>query len=308
MALTTTQPMPAKIMPAWALEILERWRKPRRPWVSIDDDLEHRKAAFYRLYETGDADAKAMWRELDARLQPDERSGFIHAAILGTDEICQDEPLPGYVVTQHEPPRLRTKTQRRARKLAELIQLWRACTPPRCAAYETKASGKLGSIIELLVVAFHIGPVPLDYNLRWKTVRLGIEYTTDSKRGWMQHRRASDTVRAKLIETGRQLLALLADEQPGHWLSQNLDELLQQLGNLPSMAEEHSDSVMLLSQKSSYLDWFRYVCVETRHAAIASETSPLSIEGWATLARIVTGDQDIDRGDIAHAVRVCQVL
>lgn len=245
-----------------------------------------------------------MWAILGQRLAAEDRAAFIHSAILATDEIVENEPLPIYGASHSPRSTLRTRRQRLARKLAEQIQLLAACTPPRCLARDVVMS-QAGSVVEWLVIVFGIGQVPRDYDLRWRLARLGIEYTTSSKRGWVQHRRASDVVRHKVIELAR---TLLAEEGRGgkqlHWLAVFADALAA----LPSIDQEHAGDLMLVSQKAGYLDWFRPVYRESLHYSVTPGESPLSIAGWATLAGLVTNDPAINADDIAHAVRACQIL
>jgi len=293
----------SKILPGWAADVMEGWRNPPHPWVSIDDDMDHRREAFYRLYQAAGPDVAAMWAGLEQRLATEDRADFIYRAILATDEIVANEPLPIYGVTDHPRPTLRTSRQRLARKLAEQVQLLTACTPLRCIA-DTVVRNQAGSIVERLIIGFSIGQVPRDYDQRWRLSRLGIEYTTSSKRGWVQHRRASDLVRTKVVELARKLVAEEGGAADLRWLAAFADEL----ASLPCLEKEHGGDLMLASQKAGYLDWFRPVYRESLHYSVTPGESPLSIAGWATLAVLMTNDPDINADDIAHAIRACQIL
>lgn len=248
-----------------------------------------------------------MWNDLAQRLEVAERRAFLHAVILATDEIIADEPLPVYQVPATPKPALRTRRQRLARRLAEQVQLLAACTPPRCTAarvIERRAS----VTVEQLIIAFGIGQVPQDYNQRWRLSRLNIEFTTSSKRGWVQHRRASDRVRAKVIDLARALLMENTKACPEDQINAVLVEFSDLLASLPDMDEEHRDDPALRSQKASYLDWFRLAYRESLHYSIEAGQSPLSLAGWATLAGLMANDPTINTDDIAHAVRACQIL
>lgn len=293
----------SKILPSWASDVLEGWRNRQHPWVSIDDEMDHRREAFYRLYQAAGPDVSAMWVGLEQRLATEDRAAFIYSAILATDEIVANEPLPIYGVSDHPGPALRTPRQRLARKLAEKVQLLTACTPLRCTAHAVVHS-QAGSIVERLIIGFSIGQVPRDYDQRWRLARLGIEYTTSSKRGWVQHRRASDMVRTKVIELVRALVAKEGGAADLAWLAAFADEL----ADLPCLDKEHGGDLMLASQKAGYLDWFRPVYRESLHYSVTPGESPLSIAGWATLAVLMTNDPDINADDIAHAIRACQIL
>lgn len=295
----------SRILPAWALVTMNRWRQPPSPWVSIDDDLEHRRVAFYRLYCADDPNVSAMWAELDESLACDERAAFIHTVILAADAIIKDEPLPVYSLPSPPGPRLRTKTQRLARKFAEQVQLLRVCTPPRCEAKETVSSWA-GVMVESLVVYFNIGETYQDHDQRWRVARLGIEYTTSSKRGWVQHRRASDVIRRKVIELGFSLISEIEISGAQLHFAEELKRFVSDLRRLPDFKTEHGADLALDSQKSGYLDWFRHAYRETMHSSKVADQSPLCYAGWSTLASIVTGESDITRDDIAHAARVWQ--
>lgn len=292
-------------LPGWAQSIMDGWRNPPSPWVSIDDDLDHRREAFYRLYLADDLNVRSMWVELDERLASDERGAFIHTIILATDENIKNEPLPVYSLPSPPAPRLRTRVKRLARKFAEQLQLLRVCTPPRCAAKEI-VNRQSSSIVEALVIYFDIGEVYQDYDQRWRLTSLGIEYTTSSKRGWVQHRRASDTIRRKVIEVGHLLINEIKVTGQCFHFADELSWFVSRMEQLPDLRSEHGDELILASQKSGYLDWFRYTYREALSASNVQGISPLSHAGWATLAGIITGDPDINPDDIAHAVRAWQ--
>lgn len=294
-------------LPDWALSRMDWWRNPPAPWVSIDEDLDHRREAFYRLYRADDFDAGAMWSELDEKLACDERAAFIHTVILATDEIVKNEPLKVYSIPNLPVRRLRTRVQRLARKFAEQVQLLAVCTPPRCAAHPV-ISRNSGVMVEALIIYFHIGQVCQDHDQRWRLTRLGVEYTTNSKRGWVQHRRASDVVRRKVIDVGRQLITEIESSGEHLRFAGELSRFVSSMDQLPDIKAEHDERLMLASQKSGYLDWFRHSYRATLSARKVSDQSPLSYRGWATLATIVTGECDISPDDIAHAVQAWRIL
>lgn len=289
-------PRPARCLPDWARAFLDEWRQGgrRRP-VSIDDELEHRRAAFYRLYTADDADVRSMWKHTEASLNPEWRNAFLHDLILATDAVIPDEPLPAYESPTYPPPRLRTREQRHARKLAELLQLLRAVTPPRCAAAQSRVENA-GTDVEALIIWFDIGQVPRDYDLRGEMTELAIEFTTDSKRGWVQHRRASDVVRAKAVKAARTLVALPGAAQRATWLMKLADELAA----LPRMQDEHAHDVELRQQKAGYQDWLRVAYCRTLDYAMTPGKSPLRIVDWATLACVVADAPTPMPDTIAH--------
>lgn len=289
-------PLPAKCLPDWALPFLDEWRSGSRliP-VTIDDEMDHRRAAFYRLYTANDVDVCAMWRHAGVCIAPEWRNAFLQTLIIATDAVIPDKPLPVYGSPKKNPPRLRTREQRHARKLAELLQLLRVVTPPRCKANQSRILN-VGSDIEALIIWFDIGQVPYNYDLRWSKTELGIEFTTDSKRGWMQHRRASDLVRAKTIKTARTLATLPGATKRASWLVLLADEL----ATLPSMDIECGGDIELRSQKAGYQDWLRYTYCETLNYAAVAGNPLLRMSDWATLARVVADAPDPSPDTIAH--------
>jgi len=290
--------MPAKCLPVWAREFLDEWRVgSRRLTVSIDDQMEHRRSAFYRLYSANDADVRAMWRHAENSVAPEWRNAFILDLILATDSIFPEEALPVYGSPPSAEHRLRTREQRHARKLAKLLQLLRVVTPPRCKADKSRIN-EASCDVEYLIIFFDIGPVPRDYYLCWRMTELGVEYTMDSKRGWMQHRRASDLVRGKVVNAARTMAALPGATQHTEWLLTLADELEA----LPSMKAEHVDEIDLQSQKAGYLDWLAVAYSMTKSYSSSPEEETLRIVDWAVLARVVAGAGDVTPDDISHAI------
>ena len=289
---------PARCLPDWARVFMDEWRTgSRRVPIGIDDNLPHRRDAFYRLYFADDRDVRALWRNLSRQVENGMPRGFIMDLILATDAIVTDEPLPVYARPALEPLTLRTRAQRHARKLAELLQLLAAVTPPRCRAARSRIM-LAGSDIEYLVIYFNIGAVPRDYDLRWQRQELGISYTSDSERGWRQHRRASDKVRRRTIRTARILADILAETKHHGWLLQ----LATDLDQLPDMHDEHAGWLTLMSQKHGWWNWLAAAYALT-HAHVADEGwEALGPSDWATLARVITGTEDITPDDVAHAL------
>lgn len=297
-----TAPKPATCLPPWARDVLDQWRDGRDFFSTpIDEEMAHRREAFYRLYTADDPAICEVWRYVDTSIARDERGAFLGDLILATDWICPDEPLPVYgaPIPFFDPPsRLRTREQRKARKLAELLQLLRIVTPPDCAA-RTSSAINTGTHVESLIIYFNIGQVPAYYDQRWQLTELRVEYTYDSKRGWMQHRRASDRVRHKAIKSARKLAELPGAAKHAPWLC----GLADALEALPTMEVEHSSDFWLLSQKASYLDWVRRVLRGLNDIAAHPHTPALRHSDLATLANVLTSpERELTEDDIAHAV------
>gem|GEM_PF-6977061 len=258
--------------------------------------MEHRRAAFYRLYAADDPDVASFWRQADTQIDEYSRGDFVHSLILATDEIIPDEPLPVYNRPPTPEPNLRSRQQRWARKLAKLLQLLRAVTPGGCQA--SRRIMFVGSDIEYLVICFGTGDVPCDYDLRWRLTELGIEYTTDSERGWRQHRRASDKVRLKAVTAARKLATMVDDDSHRAWLH----ELARDLEALPSMQDEHVAWLTSMSQKQGWWNWLIAAYAMTRYSGKDMDTPPLRHLDWATLARVIAGAKSVDEDDVAHAL------
>lgn len=294
-------PTPSPGLPHWAREFFDGWRAQSGYFVSIDEEMEHRREAFYRLYTADDADVRAMWKYVETSIDPEFRAGFLSRLVLATDEIIPDTPLPVYGAPDYAPPRLRTREQRRARKLAEQLRLLNTVTPPRCKAYNSRVN-HAASDIELLIIWFDISQVPHNPDRRWQLTELRIEYTRDSKRGWKQHRRASDILRQKVIKTARELAGLPGAKKRAAWLH----TLAEDLAALPEMKDEHAADIALLGQKADYTDWVRVIHAEMDDYAASPLTPALRHRDLATLANVITAtpadDQMITEDDVAHAI------
>lgn len=229
----SSEPNSAKCLPDWARQCMDGWRDgSRRSPVPIADELPHRREAFYRLYSADDPDVKAMWAQASKGLKADERKYFIPRLILSTDAIVPDERLPVYKTAPvGESPKYRTREQRAAYKLAVQLQRFAVVTPPRCQAYQARF---ISVDIEKLIISFNIKPAERDDDERWRSLQ--IEYTTSSKRGWIQHRRASDKVRREVITTARRLADLPDAKRHQSWLR----DLAAELESLPNFETEHS--------------------------------------------------------------------
>ena len=260
---------PSPYLPEWALRYFERHR------ARFDDpeEMPHRRDAFYRLLcaDVRDPGMRRMWERVEHYIPdptvchfipgPDacsdhvtdtdmEAESFICGLIFATDETIQDTAAKPTRQLPPEPPRLRDPVRVLARKLARLLREWQLVTPPRCVAKDSPAMRSIGGTIERLVNAYDLDLPPADLSEIYR--RNGIEYTADSKRGWVQRRRASDAVRSKAITAALDLVKTGRSHDAG-----GLALLAYDLRLLPDLKAEHADQPELLSQKTGWPDWLR---------------------------------------------------
>jgi len=278
--------------------------------------LLHRRDAFYRLFCTKNDGMRRVWECADkiividmktrplpekyllqkrGRTKPVKRqtfrpvrhgSWFIHDLIYGTDNAIEDEPVRLY------PKVLECKEQRRlspeqsaARKVTNLLRLLSHVTPRDCYA-STKCW--FGSTVEWLVIQFQIKLGPFDYNAMHRIYNL--EYTTDSKRGWLQHRRAHDAIRLKTIDAIRKLANPPSD--PLNPLIVTLQGIADELDTWPDMEDEHGHQIDMVSHKAGWHDWLRYAYNEMLHAIEWGDArNNLKDSHWATLAETLFPDE-----------------
>lgn len=286
---------PSPDLPPWALRYFERQRD------RFDDmEMPHRREAFYRLLCSNDPDMRRMWAYVNRRAPADSESGgaFLATLIYSMDDA--DDALVEQVPRYPRPPdvpekRLRDPAQRQARKLARLLREFGLVTPPRCEAFHADVRKDCGSTIERLVIFYHFELAPRDVNEIWR--RHGIEYTSSSKRGWIQSRRASDTVRARAIEAALKL-AQVGRPNDAAWLG----ELAEALQRLPDFEIEHAGQPELYSQKCGWPDWLRVVRDHLQFEDGNWANEGLRVVDWTALVRALFVDVDVTE------VRVGQVL
>lgn len=283
--------IPSKFLPAWAKQYFLR----NKQRFDDPEKLLHRRNAFYRLFCTNSGGMMHVWQyadkiiviDMEAKPLPENGGWFLHALIYGTDNTIEDEPVRLY------PKVLECKEQRRlspeqsaARKVAKLLQLLFHVTPRRdCSA---SANCWFGTAVEWLVIEFQINLGPFDYNAMHRVYNL--EYTTDSKRGWLQHRRAHDAIRLKTIDAIHKLARLSSD--PSHSLIVTLQGIADELGTWPDMEDEHRHQIDLISNKAGWHEWLRYVYNEMLYAIEWGDARKnLKSSHWATLAETLFPDE-----------------
>lgn len=279
------------MLPPWALA----WFSEMRPRFDDPEEMPHRRDAFYRLFCSDDRNMRRMWERVDRHvLDPLERKAFLATLIFSTDSALDPEKRPRYSTPPSVPEkRLRDPAQRQARKLARLVRELGIVTPPRCEAFKAEEVRFVGSTVERLVIYYRFEPAPVDVNEICR--RYGIEYTGDSKRGWLQRRRASDAVRRRVIEAACKLAEIGRPRDAG-WLRQ----LAEGLQRLPDFKTEHAGDPELRSQKCGWPDWLRVAHWSLSGVNAAAEC--LRVVDWAALVRALFDDTDVSE------VRVGQVL
>lgn len=295
-------PSPAKSLPGWARDYFDRNKE---HFDYYTEKLPHRREAFYRLFCTENDGMRGMWRRADqiviidptAKPIPDDGSDFLSFLIYGMDIAFEDEPVRVYpaVARPESAGRLRPD-QSAARKVAHLLRLLFHVTPPDCYARNRRW---FGPDIEWLVIRYGIQIGSADFNAMNRVYKLS--YTTDSKRGWVQHRRAHDQIRRKAIEAIHRLVKLSAD--PAHELTQRMSEIADELASWPDTDKEHGHQIDRLSNKAGWPDWLRYA-----HDRILSEIVLGELRGrlrnrdWAALVMTLF-DIPVGEDQIAQVVR-----
>ncbi|MFN3544932.1 MAG: hypothetical protein ACK4UX_08795 [Thiobacillus sp.] len=281
---------PSPDLPGWALA----WFTKMGPRFDDAEEMPHRHDAFYRLFCTNDPGMRRMWTHVDRHVQAENRGALLHSLIYSMDDALEDEHRPLYRSPPAVPEkRLRDAAQRQARKLAMLIQELCTVTPPRCEAARHDVIKYGGSTVERLVIAYRIALAPIDINDIYR--RHDIAFTSTSKRGWVQRRRASDAARRRVIAAAREL-AETGRPQDARWLGELADALHQ----LPDLKTEHAGQPELRSQKCGWPDWVRVAQAAMRDAGIGDAC--LRTVDWAALVRALFDDTDVSE------VRVGQVL
>ena len=279
--LDTRQPPPW--IPGWARAYFERHTTPSDRNVCLlsdPDELPHRREAFYRLLCTNNPDMRAMWKRADKVIHEDRHQGFIGSLILSTDgaigAITGDERIPPRSgPTPAKPERMRDPAKTLARKLARDLGMLSIVTPARCLAF--KAVQRVGVDVERLIIYYRFQQAQV--RISTECAKLGIEYTPTSKRGWVQCRRASDTMRAKVVKAARKL-ARIGHQKNALWLTEIADTFAQ----LPSIDDEHGDDVELRSQKSGWGDWLR-IANEDMQDGVYRGKHFLTLANWAALVQ-----------------------
>lgn len=261
-------------LPKWALAYYQDSKK------QFDDpeEMPHRKKAFYCLLTDSSKDMCQMWKRADGFCSSDwDQASFIGTLIYSTDDTILPEkysylPKPDSVKKQ----RLRDPKQTLARKLARQLRDLRAVTPSRCAADKSRVKSLLD--VDQILYRYDIALEPFNPMLTLR--KFGIEHTSTSKRGWIQHRRASDTIRAQVIDTARKL-AQMSDEKNSIWLVKLADEL----DLLPSMKNEHKHQPEMKSNKTSWGDWLRGAHHGLRN--IGTSDDFLRHSDWAAIVQAI---------------------
>lgn len=293
--------IPSEFLPSWAKQYFLRNKQHFDEFYGLDesgepDKLAHRRNAFYRLFCTNNDGMRRIWEYADeiividmkAKPLPEDGRWFLSDLIYGTDNAIEDEPKPTYLY----PKALECTEQRRlspeqsaARKVAKLLQLLFHVTPRDCSA-STKCW--FGTTVEWLVIKFQIELGRFDYNAMHRIYNL--EYTEDSKRGWLQHRRAHDAIRLKTIDAIRKLAKLSSDQSDS--LIVELQGIANELGAWTDTEYEHGHQTDLLSNKAGWHDWLRYVYNEMLDAIeLGVARKNLKDCHWATLAETLFPDE-----------------
>jgi hypothetical protein len=282
---------PSPDLPDWALA----WFNEMRPRFDDPDEMPHRRDAFYRLFCAEDRGMRRMWEHVDRHvLDYLDRDALLGVLIYSVDSANDDERRPAYTRTPAKPePRLRDPAQRLARKLARLLRELFIVTPPRCVAKAAYVVQHTGGTVDRLVIAYDFGLALDDVGEIYR--RHGIEYTSDSKRGWLQRRRASDAVRSRVIKAAHKL-AKIGRAQDTDWLGQIVEELQR----LPDYKTEHAGQPELRSQKCGWPDWLRVAHRGLR--GVGTDDECLRVVDWTALVRALFDDVDVSE------VRIGQVL
>lgn len=279
---------PARCLPKWASAYFHEFAD------RYDREMLHRKDAFYRLLCTDDAGMQSLWKRVDLAgfWQPEEIIGDL---IYSTDAAIEnEEPQRSLRPKPVKEPRL-SPQQTKARKLMLLLRELILATPPMCEAEKRKA--RLYLDIESLCIAFDVTTPPVDVEATRR--RLGIEFTAGSKRGIIQHRKASDTIREKALKAARALLATSCQK----FVLERLRTLITDLESWRSFQEEHGDDPEYISQKSGWADWLRVAHKRLQWYDDAdSPAAVLTLRDWASLAATLW-DVDVTEERIRQILR-----
>jgi hypothetical protein len=263
---------PSTYLPPWALRYFERHRE------RFDDpeELPHRRDAFYRLLcaDARNPDMRSMWERATRYIQDPTVCHFVprleHEHVTDTDMDARDfisalidayatvaaksEPLRLPVSGKPQPEaRLRDPVRVLARKVARLLREWQLVTPFNCTAGMGTTMQKIDPVIDRLVDAYGLELATPDLGDIYR--RNGIEYAVDTKKGFKQRRRASDAVRAKVINAAQSLIEIGEPQ-----VLDRLELMVYVMRLLPDMESEHVDKLnepWMRSHKSGWPDWLR---------------------------------------------------
>lgn len=280
----TTSDRQAEHPPEWACAYFREFRD------TFEREMPHRRDAFERLSRARHVEMQRVWRRID-EAGLDEPWEIIGTLIYSTDTVIPNERIPRYGPVRNATQKRLTPKQTRARKLANLLRELAVVTPQRCEA--TRKMERLWTDIEGLCIAFDFS-LPI-FDLDACRRKRGIEFTADSKRGFIQCRRASDDIRENAIKVA---LQIDVSDRPA-WLGDRLSGLIDDLRSWPSFDQEHRAETEYLSQKASWCDWVRVV--RDRFIMEGVPLEMLSHEDWSTLVNVLF-DVEVDRQSVERVI------
>lgn len=241
---------PAQGLPDWVVSIFEARQATYQEYLNPQiSRLSHRGSAFFKLFSSASPDMLDIWERVPSYepLVNPKPVFFVDCLSLATDAILPDQIIEADLSDPQKPARrLRSKDERLARKLAVLLRDLQELTP--CHGIDgipTIHSAWFGAEIEALIIEFRIELPAKDLVSLHK--RHKITFTPDSKRGYVQHRRASDVLRKEVLNVSRELLAI----KPEAWLQ----TLITELEAWPDFEAEQALQPLLISQKAGWADW-----------------------------------------------------
>lgn len=269
---------PAKGLPDWVVAIYEA----RHPvYLEYLDPkisrLQHRGEAFFRLFSSADRDMIEVWARVPGfeALRTPKPARFVDCLILATDATMQ-VPLDSVTPARDEPqPRLRSKEQRLARKLGALLSELQLLMPATTIDGQVRDHAHwFGEERETLSREFAVDIPPT--NLRIAQEKYGITEVADSKRGYIQHRRAADSIcaRAKAVASS------LNTCRPADWLI----SLIRELEMWPQFEDEKTVQPLLFSQKATWADWLTQASLML---AESYEKPFLRLKDWQVLVGLL---------------------
>lgn len=269
---------PAKGLPDWVVAIYEA----RHPvYLEYLDPkisrLQHRGEAFFRLFSSADRDMIEVWARVPGyeALRTPKPARFVDCLILATDATMQ-MPLGSESPARDEsPPRLRSKEQRLARKLGALLSELQLLMPATTIDGQVRDHTHwFGEERETLSREFAVDIPPT--NLRIAQEKYGITEVADSKRGYIQHRRAADSIcaRAKAVASS------LNTCRPADWLI----SLIRELEMWPQFEDEKTVQPLLFSQKATWADWLTQASLML---AESYEKPFLRLKDWQVLVGLL---------------------
>ena len=240
---------PAKGLPDWVVATFEARRADYLEYLDPKiSRLTHRGEAFFRLFSSADQDMIEVWGRVPEyqELRTPKPARFVDCLILATDATMQ-APLGSESPARDEsPPRLRTKEQRLARKLGVLLSELQLLMPAMTIDGQIRDHAPwFGQVREVLSREFGVD-IP-HANLRVAQEKYGITEGADSKRGYIQHRRAADSICAK----AKAVASSLNTYRPADWLV----SLIHELELWPQFEDEKRAQPLLFSQKATWADW-----------------------------------------------------